>query len=252
MSTLKFSQFTTLATVSPTTTFFVGYDGSDNSRFLVSAIQLQDLGGQLDASTQLIGTINTGGSTSITLGTYITFTGGDLNLSFGQYIRWDGNIGITMNNINNMELNAGSVLDVVATGAVDMPTGTNAQRPTGQNGMLRFNTDINEFEGYKSNAWYTLPDGNTTNTSLSLQNTSPYTLTLTDSSGGTVDVSLLPVANSGVISIDGADGVVTLVEGTGIEITTDTNFNTIEIATTVSNTTYLLESAAVGSNVDIN
>ena len=252
MSTLKFSQFTTLATVSPTTTFFVGYDGSDNSRFLVSAIQLQDLGGQLDASTQLIGTINTGGSTSITLGTYITFTGGDLNLSFGQYIRWDGNIGITMNNINNMELNAGSVLDVVATGAVDMPTGTNAQRPTGQNGMLRFNTDINEFEGYKSNAWYTLPDGNTTNTSLSLQSTSPYTLTLTDSSGGTVDVSLLPVANSGVISIDGADGVVTLVEGTGIEITTDTNFNTIEIATTVSNTTYLLESAAVGSNVDIN
>lgn len=252
MPTLKFSQFTTLATVSPTTTFFVGYDGTANSRFQISAIQLQDLGGQLDASTQLIGTINTGGATSITLGTYITFTGGDLNLSFGQYIRWDGNIGITMNNINNMELNAGSVLDVVATGAVDMPTGTNAQRPTGVNGMLRFNTDINEFEGYKSNQWYTLPDGNTTNASLSLQATSPYTLTLTDSAGGTVDVSLLPVANAGVISIDGADGVVTLVEGTGIDITTDTNFNTIEIATTVTDTTYLLESAAVGSNVDIN
>ena len=252
MPTLKFSQFTTLATVSPTTTFFVGYDGTANSRFQISAIQLQDLGGQLDASTQLIGTINTGGATSITLGTYITFTGGDLNLSFGQYIRWDGNIGITMNNINNMELNAGSVLDVVATGAVDMPTGTNAQRPTGVNGMLRFNTDINEFEGYKSNQWYTLPDGNTTNTSLSLQATSPYTLTLTDSAGGTVDVSLLPVANAGVISIDGADGVVTLVEGAGIDITTDTNFNTIEIATTVTDTTYLLESAAVGSNVDIN
>lgn len=252
MPTLKFSQFTTLATVSPTTTFFVGYDGTANSRFQISAIQLQDLGGQLDASTQLIGTINTGGATSITLGTYITFTGGDLNLSFGQYIRWDGNIGITMNNINNMELNAGSVLDVVATGAVDMPTGTNAQRPTGVNGMLRFNTDINEFEGYKSNSWYTLPDGNTTNTSLSLQATSPYTLTLTDSAGGTVDVSLLPVANAGVISIDGADGVVTLVEGAGIDITTDTNFNTIEIATTVTDTTYLLESAAVGSNVDIN
>ena len=252
MPTLKFSQFTTLATVSPTTTFFVGYDGTANSRFQISAIQLQDLGGQLDASTQLIGTINTGGATSITLGTYITFTGGDLNLSFGQYIRWDGNIGITMNNINNMELNAGSVLDVVATGAVDMPTGTNAQRPTGANGMLRFNTDINEFEGYKSNEWYTLPDGNTTNASLSLQATSPYTLTLTDSAGGTVDVSLLPIANAGVISIDGADGVVTLVEGTGIDITTDTNFNTIEIATTVTDTTYLLESAAVGSNVDIN
>ncbi len=240
MPTLKFSQFTTLATVSPTTTFLVGYDGTDNKKLQLSAIQLQDLGGQLDASTQLIGTINTGGATSITLGTYITFTGGDLDLSFGQYIRWDGNVGITRNSVNDMELNAGSVLDIVATGAVEMPIGTNAQRPTGVNGMLRFNTDINEFEGYKSNAWYTLPDGNTTNASLSLQATSPYTLTLTDSAGGTVDVSLLPVANAGVISIDGANGVVTLVEGAGIDITTDTNFNTIEIATTVTDTTYTI------------
>ena len=240
MPTLKFSQFTTLATVSPTTTFLVGYDGTDNKKLQLSAIQLQDLGGQLNASTQLIGTINTGGATSITLGTYITFTGGDLDLSFGQYIRWDGNVGITRNSVNDMELNAGSVLDIVATGAVEMPIGTNAQRPTGVNGMLRFNTDINEFEGYKSNAWYTLPDGNTTNATLSLQATSPYTLTLTDSAGGTVDVSLLPVANAGVISIDGANGVVTLVEGTGIDITTDTNFNTIEIATTVTDTTYTI------------
>lgn len=240
MPTLKFSQFTTLATVSPTTTFLVGYDGTDNKKLQLSAIQLQDLGGQLNASTQLIGTINTGGATSITLGTYITFTGGDLNLSFGQYIRWDGNVGITRNSVNDMELNAGSVLDIVATGAVEMPIGTNAQRPTGVNGMLRFNTDINEFEGYKSNAWYTLPDGNTTNATLSLQATSPYTLTLTDSAGGTVDVSLLPIANAGVISIDGADGVVTLVEGTGIDITTDTNLNTIEIATTVTDTTYTI------------
>ena len=252
MPTLKFSQFTTVATVSPTSTFFVGYDEVANVRFRVGDIQLQTLGGQLDASTQLIGTINTGGATSITLGTYITFTGGDLDLSFGQYIRWDGNVGITRNSVNDMELNAGSVLDIVATGAVEMPIGTNAQRPTGVNGMLRFNTDINEFEGYKSNAWYTLPDGNTTNATLSLETTSPYTLTLTDSAGGIVDVSLLPVANAGVISIDGADGVVTLVEGTGIDITTDTNFNTIEIATTVTDTTYLLQSAAVGSNVDIN
>lgn len=44
-------------------------------------------------------------------------------------------------------------LDISATDAVQMPSGTTAQRPTGVNGMFRYNSDDNQFEGYADNAW---------------------------------------------------------------------------------------------------
>ena len=52
------------------------------------------------------------------------------------------------------------------TGAVVIPTGTTAQRPgTAVVGMLRFNTDIDYFEGYNGASWtklgHTLPAGDT-------------------------------------------------------------------------------------------
>jgi len=44
-------------------------------------------------------------------------------------------------------------LHVNSTGAVEMPTGTDAERPTGVAGMFRFNTTSNQFEGYNGTAW---------------------------------------------------------------------------------------------------
>lgn len=40
-----------------------------------------------------------------------------------------------------------------STGAVKLPVGTAAERPTPAAGMLRFNDDSNEFEGYNGAAW---------------------------------------------------------------------------------------------------
>lgn len=45
------------------------------------------------------------------------------------------------------------------TGAVTVPVGTTAQRPTGQDGMIRYNTDINTFEVWDSGSWTSLPAG---------------------------------------------------------------------------------------------
>ena len=42
------------------------------------------------------------------------------------------------------------------TGAALIPVGTQAQRPTGATGHLRFNTDTSEFEGFDGTAWGTL------------------------------------------------------------------------------------------------
>ena len=44
-------------------------------------------------------------------------------------------------------------LDVDATDAIQVPAGTTAQRPTAANGMLRYNSDDAQFEGYADGAW---------------------------------------------------------------------------------------------------
>jgi len=44
-----------------------------------------------------------------------------------------------------------------STGAVTMPAGTDAQRPTGVNGMVRYNTTGSGIEGYIGGSWQYLP-----------------------------------------------------------------------------------------------
>ena len=44
-------------------------------------------------------------------------------------------------------------INMSGTGAIDVAAGTTAQRPTASNGMFRYNTDDNAFEGYANGAW---------------------------------------------------------------------------------------------------
>lgn len=41
---------------------------------------------------------------------------------------------------------------------IKMPVGTTSSRPTGQTGLVRFNTDSNQFEGYNNSAWAGIGD----------------------------------------------------------------------------------------------
>ena len=45
------------------------------------------------------------------------------------------------------------------TGALKLPSGTTAQRPTAATGQIRFNTQTTEFEGYNGSAWGGLASG---------------------------------------------------------------------------------------------
>ena len=47
------------------------------------------------------------------------------------------------------------------TGSITVPQGTTAERPTGVNGMFRYNSDDNRFEGYLNNAWGAVGGGAT-------------------------------------------------------------------------------------------
>jgi hypothetical protein len=48
-----------------------------------------------------------------------------------------------------------------STGAVKIPVGTTAQRPTGADGKIRFNSDTDKFEGYDGTDWGQLGGGAT-------------------------------------------------------------------------------------------
>lgn len=44
-------------------------------------------------------------------------------------------------------------LELTGTGALKVPVGTTAERPTAAQGQLRFNTTTSSFEGYDGSAW---------------------------------------------------------------------------------------------------
>ena len=66
-----------------------------------------------------------------------------------QLITYDSALGYWVNS-NDLTL---SGLHIDSTGAVEMPTGTDGQRPTGIAGMFRFNTTSSQFEGYNGTTW---------------------------------------------------------------------------------------------------
>lgn len=73
-------------------------------------------------------------SSGNTISTSITITGDTT-----------GNLVLTaQSNVVNMSTNSGAII---------VPNGTTAQRPTGSNGMLRYNTTLNAFEVYANNTW---------------------------------------------------------------------------------------------------
>ena len=50
-------------------------------------------------------------------------------------------------------------LDIVGTDAVKLPAGTDAQRPSAAEGLIRLNTDSDRFEGYNDGNWHALGQG---------------------------------------------------------------------------------------------
>lgn len=96
---------------------------------------------------------------------------------------------------------------------IKLPVGTTATRPTGETGLVRFNTDRNQFEGYNNTTWSGIGDqpvGGGTNR-LFFENdiamTEDYTIT-----SGKNAMSAGPITiNSGVVLTIPAGSVYTIV-----------------------------------------
>ena len=57
------------------------------------------------------------------------------------------------NGSNNPIIGLASNPVIPGDGAVTVPTGSNAQRPSGVDGQIRYNTDLAQYEGYSSGSW---------------------------------------------------------------------------------------------------
>lgn len=59
-------------------------------------------------------------------------------------------------------------VSLAGTGAVKVPVGTAAQRPTGVAGQIRFNSDVVALEHHNGTEWGTFSSGDTTARTLAL------------------------------------------------------------------------------------
>jgi hypothetical protein len=89
------------------------------------------------------------GTGTFTAGRGLTLTGSlgtefevDYTQTFDNIIGKDDSLIITSN-----------VVDVNSAGGLILPVGTTNDRPTAEQGMIRYNTTDNQFEGYKGTAW---------------------------------------------------------------------------------------------------
>ena len=90
------------------------------------------------------------------------------------------------------------------TGAVTMPVGTVAQRPSPAKGMFRFNDDSDEFEGYDGSAWGSIGGGGQAGGAI-LVNNSTASVSYTIASGEN-GLSVGPITVSSGITITVSSG----------------------------------------------
>lgn len=121
------------------------------------------------ASNRLVGrtTASAGAAEEITVGSNLVLASGALSLASSVSITALTLSGVlsSTSSITAASLATGGTLSVTGaatlagavnmtgTGAVKVPSGTTAQRPTAAVGQFRFNSDLNSFEGYNGTAW---------------------------------------------------------------------------------------------------
>lgn len=102
--------------------------------------------------------------------------------------------------LNSATIVAPSELAISSTGAVKLPSGTTAERPTGTAGQIRYNSSLDRYEGYANSAWGALGGGATGGgaDTVFVENsqivTTSYTITAGKSAMSTGNITI----NSGV------------------------------------------------------
>jgi len=127
-----------------------------------------------------------------------------------------GNTTLGAGSGQSVTFNAGTAVvpnDLIfdGTGSIRTPRGTTVQRPTASLGMLRYNTELSEFEGYAAGAWGSIGGGASAGGAI-YENTQTITAnyTMTTGTNGhsvgpiTVDTGVtvtIPTGSSWLVSV---------------------------------------------------
>ena len=172
--------------------------------------------------------------------------------------------GSTITTAGDFTISPGSgVVNISATGALKIPTGTTLERPTVATGQIRYNTDLERFEGYNGTNWINLKgvedlDGDTKITAELSEGTNDNTIRF-DVAGSTVatidsdgltapkvevdDISI----DSNVIETTNANKDLALrANGTGSVKFDNISFNGSTIRNTLANSLTTFENAGAG------
>jgi hypothetical protein len=103
------------------------------------------------ATARIIGrtTAGTGAAEEISIGANLSLAAGVINLASSVSITALAATGA----LSGASLTISGDVDFTGTGAVKVPAGTTAQRPTPATGDFRFNTELSSFEGYNGSQW---------------------------------------------------------------------------------------------------
>jgi hypothetical protein len=124
---------------------------------------------------------------------------------FSSTVAVSGNVILGAATTNTVTLNSATIvapseLSISSTGAVKLPSGTTAERPSGTAGQIRYNSSLGRYEGYANSAWNALGAGATGGgaDTVFVENsqivTISYTITAGKSAMSTGDITI----NSGV------------------------------------------------------
>ena len=155
--------------------------------------------------------------------------------------------GSTITSATDLTLQPGTGNDVVlnSTGALRLPTGTTAQRPTAATGKTRYNTDLNTFEGYDGTNWIVLSgvqdlDGDTKITAELTPGANDNTIRFNVAGSTVADITATRL-NAPKVTVDNL-----VIDGNTISSATNTN---VEIAPAGTGKTLFNNTISIKDNV---
>jgi hypothetical protein len=160
------------------------------------------------AVTAASGNVSSAGTLSVT---------GNLNVNTSKF----SVLASTGNTSISGTLTVADTVDFASTGAMRIPRGTAGQRPAGDTGMLRFNTNTQSFEGHNGVAWGAIGGSGGVGTSQYVRQTFVATAeqtSFTVTGGYTPDS--VDVFQNGVKLVNGSGNDVTITSGTAVVLAT--------------------------------